>query len=154
VTDNVARMLLKTSSVQWGINMEQRGMNMEQTEQSPSQFVEIRIGPLAQFAIKTVIVSAAIVVSAWILLGILDDFATRRMEQLEATVRTATALGGRRFWTKLESQLDNLADPKTDISPEKKQKILAQIKTISDRWRPFLVEAASTISAEPNPPPR
>lgn len=130
------------------------GINMEQTEQSTSQAVEIRIGPLAQFAIKTVIVSAAIVVSAWILLGILDDFATKRMQQLEATVRTATSLGGRRFWTKLEDQLENLADPKADISPEKKRKILAQIKIISDRWRPFLVEAASSISGEPNPPPR
>ena len=60
------------------------------------------------------------------------------MQQLEHTLRTATSLGGRQFWTKLESELDKLADPRTDLPPEKKAKILSQIKAISDRWRPFL----------------
>lgn len=77
------------------------------------------------------------------MLNLLDDFATRRIEQLERTV-----IGGNRFWTKLERELDRLADPRTDLTPEKKQKILLQIKVISDRWRPFLVEAASTIEGD------
>ena len=35
-----------------------------------------------------------------------------------------------------------------DLSPEKKQKILSQIKIVSDRWRPFLTEAAAAIEGE------
>jgi hypothetical protein len=103
---------------------------------------------LGQFLIKTVIVSAAILVLAWIVLDRLDNFATRRTQQLERIIRSATAIGGRQFWTKLEGELGNLADPRMDIPPEKKAKILSQIRAISDRWRPFLAEAASAIEGD------
>jgi hypothetical protein len=121
---------------------------METSQEPTSESAESGLGPIGRFLIKTVIVCAAIVVSGWILLDLLDDFATRRMEQVEQTVRAATSLGGHRFWTKLESELDRLADPRADLSPEKKQKILSQIKAVSDRWRPFLEEAASAIEGE------
>ena len=125
---------------------------MEGTDETTSQAADMRIRPIGQFLIKTVIVAVAIVVSAWIMLDVLDDFADRRMQQFERTLRSATSLGGRQFWTKLENQLEELADPKADLPPEKKQKILAQIKVISDRWRPFLQEAASSIEGKPDKP--
>ena len=121
---------------------------METIEGSPSQAVELRLGPIAQFALKTAIVAVAIVLSAWIMLDVLEGFVTRRMEQLVTTIRSATVIGGRQFWTKLEEELDKIADPRTDISPEKKRKILSQIKVISDRWRPFLSEAAASIAGD------
>jgi hypothetical protein len=126
-------------------------MSMEQTREPTSPGAEARIGPLGQFTVKTAIVSLAIVLSGWVMLDILDDFATRRMQQLDAAVRS---IGGRQFWTKLEEELDKFADPRTDISPEKKRKILSQIRTISDRWRPFLNEAASSIVEESDPAPK
>jgi hypothetical protein len=95
-----------------------------------------------------VIIAAAIVVSAWIMLDILDDFADRRMQQIERSLRSATSLGGRQFWAKLENQLDQLADPKSDLPPEKKAKILAQIKVVADRWRPLLLEAAAAVEGD------
>jgi hypothetical protein len=104
------------------------------------------LGPLGQFVFKTAIVAGAILLSAWIMLDMLDDFATRRMQQLDTTIRSA--FGGRQFWTKLEDELDRLADPRNDLSPEKKQKILSQIKIISTRWRPFLVETRASILGE------
>lgn len=121
-----------------------------ETSQEPtsSQSADSGLGPIGRFLLKTVIVCAAIIVSGWIMLDLLDDFAPRRMEQFERTVRAATSLGGNRFWTKLEGELDRLADPRSDLSPEKKQKILTQIKVISDRWRPFLIEATSAIEGE------
>lgn len=123
---------------------------MEATQEPTSPALDAGLGPIGLFLIKTVIVSAAIVLSAWILLDVLDGFATRRMQQLEQTIRTATSLGGRQFWTKLEGELDKLADGRTDIPPEKKAKILSQIKAVSDRWRPFLQEATATIEGEAN----
>ena len=119
---------------------------METSQEPTSESAESGLGPIGRFLIKTVIVCAAIVVSGWIVLDLLDDFATRRMEQFEQTVRAATSLGGHRF--KLESELDRLADPRADLSPEKKQKILSQIKAVSDRWRPFLEEATAAIEGD------
>ncbi len=40
----------------------------------------------------------------------------------------------------------------TDIPPEKKAKILSQIKAVSDRWRPFLQEATAAIEGDANKP--
>jgi hypothetical protein len=121
---------------------------MEATQEATSPAPDAGLGPIGLFLIKTVIVSAAIVLSTWILLDVLDGFATRRMQQLEQTIRTAT------FWTKLEGELDKLADGRTDIPPEKKAKILSQVKAISDRWRPFLQEAAAAIEGDANKPPK
>jgi hypothetical protein len=61
------------------------------------------------------------------------------------------SIGGPQFWTKLEKELDKLADPRMDLPAEKKAKILSQIRTISDRWRPFLLEAASAIDQDAMP---
>ena len=72
---------------------------MEATQEPTSPPPDAGLGPIGLFLIKTVIVSAAIVLSAWILLDVVDGFATRRMQQLEQTLRTATSLGGRQFWT-------------------------------------------------------
>jgi hypothetical protein len=126
---------------------------METTGEANSQ-ADMRLGPIGQFAVKTVIVAGAIVVSMWIMLDVLDDFADRRMQQFERTLRSATSLGGRQFWTKLENQLEQLADPKSDIPAEKKQKILSQIKVISDRWRPFLMEASAAVEGDSTKPTR
>jgi hypothetical protein len=125
---------------------------METTQEPMSESVDSGLGPIGLFLIKTVIVSVAIVLSAWILLGVLDDFVTRRMEQVERTVRAATSIGGRQFWTKLEAELDKLADPRMDLPPEKKAKILSQIRAVSDRWRPFLTEAAAAIEGDASKP--
>jgi hypothetical protein len=124
---------------------------METSDEATSR-ADMRLGPIGQFAVKTAIIAGAIVASAWIILDVLDDFADRRMQQFERTLRSATSIGGRQFWTKLETQLDQLADPKSDIPAEKKQKILAQIKVISDRWRPFLMEAAASIEGDTKQP--
>ena len=128
---------------------------MEETTKEPAKVASGGLfDGIAQFAIKTVIVCAAIVVSSIIMLDYLDDYVSRRMEQVEATIKPLTSLGGRQFWTKLERALEQQADPASDVSPERKRKILAQIKVISDRWRPFLNEAATSITGEPSPPPK
>jgi hypothetical protein len=127
---------------------------METRREPTCETAESGLGPIGRFLVKTVIICAAIIVSGWIMLDLLDDFATRRMEILERTVRAATVPPGHRFWIKLEGELDRLADPRTDLPPEKKQKILMQIKVISDRWRPFFVEAASAIEGESKKAPR
>jgi type III secretory pathway component EscS len=54
-----------------------------------------RSASVGQFAVKTMIVAAAVVVSTWIMLDVLDAFADWRMQQLEQMLRANTSLGGR-----------------------------------------------------------
>jgi hypothetical protein len=125
---------------------------MAETTEPAASGTGLHLGPIAQFTAKTVIVCAAIVVSGFLILDYMDDFVSRRIEQIDAAIRPLTTIGGKQFWSKLEAELANQADPKSDLSPEQKRRILSQIKTISDRWRPFLNEAASSIAGEANPP--
>ncbi len=101
--------------------------------------------PIITFLIKTVIIVAAII-------GILSYINSLAEERIVQVKETFGHVGGRAFWAKLEDQLDSLADPKSDIKPEKKEKILKQIRIISERWRPFLNEAMGPISERPNKP--
>lgn len=62
---------------------------------------------------------------------------------VRATVERVVTRGGSQFWTKLERELDRLAQPGADLPEAKKQKLLANIRTIVDRWRPFVTEAGA-----------
>jgi hypothetical protein len=70
-------------------------MHIETSQEPTSQSADSGLRPIGRFLLKTVIVCAAIIVSGWIMLDLLDDFATRRMEQFERSV-CATSLGGNR----------------------------------------------------------
>jgi hypothetical protein len=124
---------------------------MEAIKEPASGSARPRLGPIGQFAVKTAIVSAAIMWCGLIAFDYLDDMISRRMEQLEVALRPVATIGGKQFWTKLEEELDKQADPRADLSSEKKQKILSQIKIVADRWRPFLMEASSAITGDSTP---
>jgi hypothetical protein len=70
------------------------------------------------------------------------------MEQLGNTIRSATVIGGRSSGRNSRKSWTRLPIPGTDISPRRNEKILSQIKVISDRWRPFLSEAAASIAGD------
>jgi hypothetical protein len=109
-------------------------------------------GTIGEFAVKTVIVALAVIAAFAVTFFIIDHMAEVRIAQLRATIEASSKIGGRQFWTKLEQELERQADPALDLSPEKKRKILAQIKTLSDRWRPFILEAASAVSCDVKEP--
>lgn len=98
--------------------------------------------PIISFLIKTAIVVGSVI-------GILSYINYKAEQRIVQIKETFGHVGGRAFWTKLEDQLDSLADPKSDLKPEKKQKILMQIRVISERWRPFLDEAVGSLSGPP-----
>jgi hypothetical protein len=95
---------------------------------------------IIQFAVKTCIV--AIVISActifvadWVI-GSLQD-AVREMR-----------IGGRQFWSKIENELHQAAAASSDLPPEKKQRLLNDVRIIVARWRPF-VDAVRTEMEKP-----
>src|SRR6516165_8698583 len=96
---------------------------------------------LAQFALKVgivvVLVAAAIVITSNLIATKLES--TRLAWQ--ATLQDYSKIGGAQFWSKVEKGLDQLADPKSEMPEEKRQKILSNIRVLRDRWWPFIAEA-------------
>jgi hypothetical protein len=96
---------------------------------------------LAQFAIKTCVVAVAISVCSifvidWVI-GDLEDFAAQTIASVRYQAANTT-IGGRKFWTKVESGLDRAAAPASDLPPEEKKKLINDVRIIVARWRPFL----------------
>src|SRR6516165_9352184 len=96
---------------------------------------------LAQFALKVgivvVLVAAAIVITSNLIATKLES--TRLAWQ--TTLQDYSKIGGAQFWSKVEKSLDQLADPKSEMPEEKRQKILSNIRVLRDRWWPFIAEA-------------
>src|SRR5262249_25079187 len=92
---------------------------------------------LGQFTLKAVIV-IGLIAGAFALSSLL--LATR----IERLVANADAqmkqYTGAPFWAKVERELERAADPARDMPPEQKRKLLAQIHTAVERWRPFAAE--------------
>jgi hypothetical protein len=104
-------------------------------------------GNILQFAVKACIVAvvisvSTIVVASWVI-GSIEASAARSLAALRET-----AIGGPQFWGKVERELARAADPRSDLPPEKKQKLLNDLRTITVRWRPF-VDAVTTELQRP-----
>ena len=105
------------------------------TEASPD------IQPIVPRSISSFLIKTAIVVAAIIcILFYVDTLVENRIDEFKRAFG-----GGRAFWTKVEKQLDKLADPQSDLPPEKRAKIISQIRVIADRWRPFVTEIVAPI---------
>jgi hypothetical protein len=126
-------------------------------------------GPMADFLLKTAIAAgvglAAFVVAIEWTLASLDDFVNRSSElaitRLEQAVRSnsqivtadlrnaaqATVAELRdtasftRVMTRAERGIEWLADPATEMSPERRERLLSAVRVASERWRPVLLEA-------------
>jgi hypothetical protein len=96
---------------------------------------------IRQFALKAVIVVALITVALFVSGALVAS-------RFERAAQKLTRVGGGQFWSKVERGLERAADPAHDLPPEKKQKMLSQVRVIVERWRPFVVEA-SALFAEP-----
>jgi hypothetical protein len=96
---------------------------------------------LWRFILKVVIV----VVLAAITVVITTNLIAKKIETTrlawQATFQDYTQIGGRQFWSKVEKSLDDLANPKSELPEDKRQKILSNIRVIRDRWWPFIAEA-------------
>lgn len=62
-------------------------------------------------------------------------------------------VGGAAFWAELETKLHNNASPQNDLSEEKKQRFLADLRVLVNRARPFVHEAM-LVFTEPDAQPK
>lgn len=130
--------------------------------------------PLADFVLKTAIAAGmgivALVIAVEWTLASLDDFVNRNTEiamtRIEQTIRASTqiataevrgsaqtivadmrqAASGSRFVARVERGIEWLAHPDTEMSPERREKLLAAIRVASARWRPVILEALAIIA--------
>jgi hypothetical protein len=105
---------------------------------------------IKSFAAKTAIVAiavcvSAIVVSDWVIDSV-ESAVARTVEN--ARSQLAPKIGGHQFWAKFEREIDRAADPSNDLPPEKKQKLINDLRIIAARWRPVL----EALQDEPQTP--
>jgi len=107
---------------------------------------------LKLFAIKTGLVAIITIFAA---LWIVDSVANTVRESVVYTMaelreQVQFPLGGKQFWGKIEQELDHLADASSDLPPEKKQKLINDVRLIVARWRPFIDAVQNEIQKPPN----
>jgi len=103
---------------------------------------------------KTLVVVTALVIGGFFF----TRYATKNVDQLLSHQSTEMrdkfgSMGGAKFWANLEKQLANAADPKNDLPAAKKEAMLAQLRTIAERYRPFVREV-SLLFNDPTEPPK
>ena len=107
---------------------------MSETQEYPKTDLT---GPIVLFAIKTcivaVIVTACTVFAADWVIGSAEESFSRSVKSVQQI-----SIGGREFWARLEKELDRAASPASDLPPERKEKLVNNVRTISARWRPLI----------------
>jgi hypothetical protein len=105
---------------------------------------------MGPFAIKTAIVAVAVAAVIVVASGFIAGTVNNSIRETVSSVRNMK-IGGAKFWSGLEETLDRLAEPGRDIPEAKKQKLLADIRAIGIKWRPFLVEIHSALDVTNSP---
>jgi hypothetical protein len=96
---------------------------------------------LGQFALKAGIVAVAIT-AIFIVSGLfIISSAHSALNSFKDMGR-----GGAEFWSRVERELDRMASPESDLPAAKKEKLLADIRAIGVKWRPFLIELHSALT--------
>jgi hypothetical protein len=108
------------------------------TEKSTTQSAAVEVSkPLTQLEIFFIKLSG--ITAAAIIFFVCSAIALQSL--IEAKIEEMPFLkGGRVFWEAVEKKVDAFANG-NDLSPEKKAKIIASLRKISDRYRPYF-EAA------------
>jgi hypothetical protein len=94
-------------------------------------------GPIVLFAVKTcivaVVVTACVVFAADWVIGSAEHSFARSVRSIQQI-----SIGGRKFWSRLEEELDRAAAPASDLPPERKQKLINNVRILAARWRPLI----------------
>jgi len=95
-------------------------------------------GSVWQFALKFLIAVIMLSAAVLIMAGLLGDKIKKELG--------GVSVGGHQFWMKLESELSRMADPNSDLPDAKKKKVLADLRVIVERWRPYAAELGPLFS--------
>ena len=111
-------------------------------------------GSLGRFAVKTAIVVAACTIAVIAVLWFIDGMIDARIEQIDEIVSVhlkTSKISNHDLWTRFEKTLEKQAGPAGEISAEEKQKIVAEVRVVADRWRPFVKELIAAAAGDEEP---
>src|SRR5262249_24439252 len=110
---------------------------MSETQQRIGELKTDLTGPILLFAIKTCIVAVVVTACAvfaadWVIGAAEQSFArsVRSVQQI--------SIGGRKFWHRVEEELDRAAAPASDLPSERKEKLINNVRILAARWRPLI----------------
>jgi hypothetical protein len=106
-------------------------------------------GSVRGFAIKTAIVAIAIAA----VLVVSGVFVASGLQAVVNDVKKIK-IGGEPFWAHVEEEVDRMASSQSDLPEAKKQKLLADIRAIGVKWRPFVTEIRSALTGSDTQAPR
>jgi hypothetical protein len=113
-------------------------------------------GDLRSFALKFGIaiglITAAVILVGGLLASKIDDTIDRTVfaVRMQLAPIANAKIGGSQFWTKVENEIDRVANASNGLAPEKQQKLLSNIRAIVTRVHPFVAEVAPLFS-DPRP---
>jgi hypothetical protein len=114
----------------------------------------VRRGPqrptsIGRFALKALIVAIAGIIGVSIatnmVIARIDEMIDRRIDQIH--------LGGRQFWTRIDRELDRIANSKDVMTPEQEGRLIADLRRLSAKYRPLAIEGWAAITDNPPPEP-
>jgi hypothetical protein len=105
-------------------------------------------GGVRGFAIKTGIVAIAIAA----VLVVSGLFVASGLQAVVSDIKKIK-IGGEPFWAHVEEEVDRMASSQSDLPEAKKQKLLADIRAIGVKWRPFVTEIRSALTGSDSPAP-
>lgn len=95
------------------------------------------LSPLQIFLAKVAAVTVAALVFVYFSVSLISTFIDAKSEQLQMTMK-----GGPAFWGMVEQKLYGLADG-PEIPPEKREKIVAALRRLSAKYRPYINAVSS-----------
>jgi hypothetical protein len=105
---------------------------------------------LGMFALKALIIIGVILAA----LEFVSSSAQTRAERVIQNARRSfegSAMTGKQFWTRVETEISRQAEPGRELPEAERQKLLANIRVLVARWRPFVAEAAKLFAAADEP---
>src|SRR6476620_2768825 len=100
--------------------------------------------PLKTFFVKLAAITCASLVFFYVAFSLVTGFIEEKTDEL------AILKGGPAFWGAMENKLYKLASA-PDLPPEKKEKVVSALRTISLRYKPYVDALAGDVK---NPPQR
>jgi hypothetical protein len=98
--------------------------------------------PLAIFFVKLTATTCAALVFFYVVFTFVTGFIEEKAEEL------AILKGGPAFWVTMENKLYKLASA-PDLPPEKKEKIVNALQTLSLRYKPYVDAIAGESKSQP-----
>jgi len=99
------------------------------------------LSPLTTFFVKLAAITCAALVFFYVTFTLITGFIEEKADQL------AILKGGPAFWGAMENKLYKLASA-PDLPPEKKEKIVSALRTLSLRYKPYVDAIAGDVKSQ------